>query len=162
MQSAKWDRLGRLASPEGMQDQQCRSANEETVGNIEVRPDERAVFQQDPIANTAHAPKSEAIVEISPDATQDETDGQRANAIRHGCERDPDKKVQVCVACDDSRGMLIVVRDPGPGFNVESIPNPVEGENLFSQGGRGIFLINELMDDVSYEKGGTEIRMRKR
>jgi serine/threonine-protein kinase RsbW len=85
-----------------------------------------------------------------------------ANAIRHGCERDPDKKVQVCVACDDSRGMLIVVRDPGPGFDVESIPNPVEGENLFSQGGRGIFLINELMDDVSYEKGGTEIRMRKR
>jgi serine/threonine-protein kinase RsbW len=85
-----------------------------------------------------------------------------ANAIRHGCERDPDKKVQVCLACDDARGMLIVVRDPGPGFDVESIPSPVEGENLFSQGGRGIFLINQLMDDVSYEKGGTEIRMRKR
>jgi serine/threonine-protein kinase RsbW len=85
-----------------------------------------------------------------------------ANAIRHGCERDPEKKVQVCVACDDSRGMLIVVRDPGPGFDVESIPSPVEGKNLFSQGGRGIFLINELMDEVSYEKGGTEIRMRKR
>ena len=85
-----------------------------------------------------------------------------ANAIRHGCERDPDKKVQVCVACDDARGMLIVVRDPGPGFDVESIPSPVEGENLFSQGGRGIFLINELMDDVSYEMGGTEIRMHKR
>jgi serine/threonine-protein kinase RsbW len=85
-----------------------------------------------------------------------------ANAIRHGCERDPEKKVQVCVACDDTRGMLIVVRDPGPGFDPAGIPNPVEGENLFSQGGRGIFLINELMDDVSYEKGGTEIRMRKR
>jgi serine/threonine-protein kinase RsbW len=85
-----------------------------------------------------------------------------ANAIRHGCQRDPDKKVQVCVACDDGRGMLIVVRDPGPGFDPDSIPSPVEGENLFSQGGRGIFLINELMDDVSYDKGGTEIRMRKR
>lgn len=85
-----------------------------------------------------------------------------ANAIRHGCERDAEKKVQVCVACDDTRGMLIVVRDPGPGFDVESIPSPVAGENLFSQGGRGIFLINELMDDVSYEKGGTEIRMHKR
>ena len=85
-----------------------------------------------------------------------------ANAIRHGCERDPGKKVQVCVACDDAPGMLIVVRDPGPGFDVESIPSPTQGENLFSQGGRGIFLINELMDDVSFEKGGTEIRMRKR
>ena len=85
-----------------------------------------------------------------------------ANAIRHGCERDPGKKVQVCVACDDARGMLIVVRDPGSGFDPEQIPSPLQGENLFSQGGRGIFLINELMDDVSFEKGGTEIRMRKR
>ncbi|MCG6921961.1 MAG: ATP-binding protein [Acidobacteria bacterium] len=85
-----------------------------------------------------------------------------ANAIRHGCERDPNKKVQVCVACDDARGMLIVVRDPGPGFDPESIPSPVQGENLFTQGGRGIFLINELMDEVSIERGGTEIRMLKR
>ncbi|MGD8897577.1 MAG: ATP-binding protein [Acidobacteriota bacterium] len=85
-----------------------------------------------------------------------------ANAIRHGCERDPDKTVQVCVACDDARGMLIVVRDPGPGFDPESIPSPVQGENLFTQGGRGIFLINELMDEVSIERGGTEIRMLKR
>ena len=85
-----------------------------------------------------------------------------ANAIRHGCERDPHKKVQVCVACDDARGMLIVVRDPGPGFDPESIPSPVQGENLFTQGGRGIFLINELMDEVSIERGGTEIRMLKR
>ena len=85
-----------------------------------------------------------------------------ANAVRHGCGRDPEKRVQVCVACDDSRGMLIVVRDPGPGFDPSDIPNPVRGENLFSDGGRGIFLINELMDHVSYAEGGTEIRMLKR
>jgi serine/threonine-protein kinase RsbW len=85
-----------------------------------------------------------------------------ANAIRHGCRRDPEKKVQVCVACDDSRGMLIVVRDPGSGFDPARIPSPVQGENLFSEGGRGIFLINELMDEVQFDKGGTEIRMRKR
>ena len=85
-----------------------------------------------------------------------------ANAVRHGCGRDPEKKVQVCVACDDSRGMLIVVRDPGPGFDPGEIPDPVRGENLFSSGGRGIFLINSLMDQVSYAEGGTEIRMLKR
>src|SRR5262245_43765421 len=33
-----------------------------------------------------------------------------ANAIRHGCRNDPDKSVEVVVACDPSRGMLIVVR----------------------------------------------------
>jgi serine/threonine-protein kinase RsbW len=56
--------------------------------------------------------------------------------------------------------MLIVVRDPGPGFDPASIPSPVTGQNLFSTGGRGIFLINQLMDEVRFEKGGTEIRMR--
>ena len=45
-----------------------------------------------------------------------------ANAIRHGCAGDPDKKVQVCVACDEERGMLIVVRDPGPGFDPRACP----------------------------------------
>jgi len=32
--------------------------------------------------------------------------------------------------------------------------------NLFSTGGRGIYLINQLMDEVRFEKGGTEIHMR--
>lgn len=85
-----------------------------------------------------------------------------ANAIRHGCARDPGKTVQVCVACDDARGMLIVVRDPGPGFDPKSIPSPVQGENLYAHGGRGIYLINQLMDEVSITRGGTEIRMIKR
>ena len=86
-----------------------------------------------------------------------------ANAIRHGCARDPHKKVQVCVACDDERGMLmIVVRDPGPGFDPRKLPNPVVGKNVYAAGGRGIYLINELMDEVSIERGGTEIRMIKR
>ena len=46
------------------------------------------------------------------------------NALVHGCKEDPGKKIQCCVACDQNRGMLIVVRDPGPGFDPESIPKP--------------------------------------
>jgi len=57
--------------------------------------------------------------------------------------------------------MLIVVRDPGEGFDPTAVPSPVDGENVFATHGRGIFLINQLMDDVRYEHGGTEIRMRK-
>jgi serine/threonine-protein kinase RsbW len=84
------------------------------------------------------------------------------NAIVHGSRHDPSKEIQCCVACDHARGMLIVVRDPGPGFDPSSIPNPVVGQNLFATGGRGIYLINQLMDEVRYEKGGTEIHMRLR
>ena len=85
-----------------------------------------------------------------------------ANAIRHGCRNDPEKLIEVCVACDPARGMLIVVRDPGPGFDPGSIPSPVRGKNVFRHHGRGIYLINQLMDEVSFDKGGTEIRMLKR
>ncbi len=84
-----------------------------------------------------------------------------ANAVTHGCKNDPRKEVQCCVACDESRGLLIVVRDPGEGFDPASLPSPITGQNLFSEHGRGIYLINQLMDEVRYERGGTEIRMRK-
>lgn len=84
------------------------------------------------------------------------------NAVEHGCRHDSSKSVQLTVCCDKSRGILMVVRDPGPGFDLDSIPSPIHGENIFSAGGRGIFLINRLMDEVHYTKGGTEIRMVKR
>ena len=83
-----------------------------------------------------------------------------ANAIRYGCRQDPSRQVQCAVACDQSRGMLIVVRDPGPGFDPSSIPSPIVGQNVFSHHGRGIYLINQLMDEVTFAHGGTEIRMR--
>ncbi len=66
------------------------------------------------------------------------------------------------MACDESAGMLIVVRDPGPGFDPAAIASPTVGQNIYRHHGRGIYLINQLMDEVSFEKGGTEIRMRKR
>lgn len=85
-----------------------------------------------------------------------------ANAVIHGCGKDPEKKVRVCVECDPERGMLIVVRDPGLGFDPALVPSPLEGARLYSGGGRGIFLIDQLMDEVEYHHGGTEIRMVKR
>jgi serine/threonine-protein kinase RsbW len=85
-----------------------------------------------------------------------------ANAVVHGCEHDPGKDVQVCAACDPARGILIVVRDPGPGFDPSQVPSPVVGEQVYREGGRGIYLINRLMDHVQFERGGTEIWMLKR
>jgi serine/threonine-protein kinase RsbW len=84
-----------------------------------------------------------------------------ANAIVHGCKNDPAKKVQCCVASEDQQGMLIVVRDPGSGFDPLAIPDPCNGENVYSNHGRGIYLINQLMDEVKFERNGAEIHMRK-
>jgi serine/threonine-protein kinase RsbW len=85
-----------------------------------------------------------------------------SNAVVHGSKNDPNKIVQFCLACDPERGLLIVVRDQGEGFDPAQIPSPVVGQNVFSDHGRGIFMINQLMDEVKYERGGTEIHMRKR
>lgn len=84
-----------------------------------------------------------------------------ANAIKHGCHNDPTQQVRCCVACEDNGSMLIIVRDPGPGFDPVSIPDCTMGENLLENHGRGIYLINELMDEVTFARNGTEIHMRK-
>jgi serine/threonine-protein kinase RsbW len=85
-----------------------------------------------------------------------------ANAVVHGAKADPSQIIECDVACDEERGMLIVVRDPGKGFDPQNIPNPIQGENIFSNHGRGIYLINQLMDEVKFARNGTEIHMIKR
>lgn len=85
-----------------------------------------------------------------------------ANAVVHGAKEDPNKIIECVVACDEQRGMLIIVRDPGEGFDPKAIPTCTVGENLYSNHGRGIFLINQLMDEVRFRKNGTEIHMVKR
>jgi serine/threonine-protein kinase RsbW len=85
-----------------------------------------------------------------------------SNAVVHGAKCDPTKLIECDVACDRKRSMLVIVRDPGNGFDPSKIPNPCVGENLLSSHGRGVYLINQLMDDVRFHKNGTEIHMIKR
>ncbi len=85
------------------------------------------------------------------------------NAIVHGNRSDPRKAVRICVALQQDCGMLIVVKDAGSGFDPSQLPNPVIGENLLATHGRGIFLINQLMDDVRISSDrGTSIYMRRK
>jgi serine/threonine-protein kinase RsbW len=82
-----------------------------------------------------------------------------ANAVVHGCGNDPAKVVECELSCVDAGELVIVVRDPGPGFDPASVPNPVAEENVYSTHGRGIYLIRQLLDDVWFERGGSEIHM---
>ena len=85
-----------------------------------------------------------------------------ANAVVHGAKSDPSKVVECDVACDQNRSLLIVVRDPGEGFDPAKIPSPVHRQNIYSGHGRGVYLITQLMDEVKFLKNGTEIHMIKR
>jgi anti-sigma regulatory factor (Ser/Thr protein kinase) len=85
-----------------------------------------------------------------------------ANAIRHGCKGDPTKQLQCSVMCDAAGEIVITVRDPGTGFNPSAVADPLDPANLLKPSGRGIFLINGLMDDVQFADGGRAVQMRKK
>jgi serine/threonine-protein kinase RsbW len=85
-----------------------------------------------------------------------------ANAIRHGCHGDASKQLQCSVTCSESGEVVITVRDPGTGFDHTAVPNPLEPANMLKSSGRGIFLINGLMDEVRFADGGREVQMRKK
>lgn len=80
------------------------------------------------------------------------------NAIEHGNALDESK--QVTIDYWSRNGCLeIWVEDQGPGFDRASIPDPRSRDHLFDEGGRGIYLIEELADEVRYEAGGRRIGM---
>jgi anti-sigma regulatory factor (Ser/Thr protein kinase) len=85
-----------------------------------------------------------------------------ANGIRHGAKNDPTKFIQCVVTTDTAGDLVIVVRDPGSGFDPQTVPNPLDGDNVLKSSGRGVFLINQLMDEVSYADSGREVQMKKR
>lgn len=82
------------------------------------------------------------------------------NAILHGNKSDPSK--QACVTCSLNQDSVVVkVRDQGPGFDPDTVPNPLDEENLLKESGRGLFLIRSMMDRVTIrpEPTGTTVEM---
>jgi len=85
-----------------------------------------------------------------------------SNAMLHGNRLETGKLVHVHFRCEPRREVFVVVSDQGRGFDPNQIPNPLAVENLSAERGRGIHLIKVVMDEVSFEHGGTEVHMRKR
>jgi len=85
-----------------------------------------------------------------------------ANAIRHGCRGDASKQLECSVAVDKAGEIVIVIRDPGTGFDPTCVAHPLDPANMLKPSGRGIFLINNLMDEVRFADGGRELQMRKK
>jgi len=87
-----------------------------------------------------------------------------ANAIQHGNQEDSDKRVEIEFGYDH-REVTIRVKDEGPGFDPETLPDPRSPENLMKPSGRGIFFMKSFMDEIDYSflpEGGTVLTLRKR
>ena len=81
-----------------------------------------------------------------------------ANAMLYGNGRDPRKRVRIDAKV--AKGSLTIrVTDEGRGFNPATISDPTVGRNRMRAGGRGIFLIRKLMDEVEFNDRGNSITM---
>ena len=72
------------------------------------------------------------------------------NAVNHGNQNDPQKKVTVTLKVDKTQ-VTIRIEDQGTGFDPEHLANPLADENLLKDAGRGIFIVKSLMDEVKFE-----------
>lgn len=81
------------------------------------------------------------------------------NAIVHGNQFDPNKNVEI-VAHLEEDSISISVKDYGNGFDPLKLPDPLQEKNLLKSGGRGVYLIHQFSDKVSFEQNGTLIKIR--
>jgi serine/threonine-protein kinase RsbW len=84
------------------------------------------------------------------------------NAIVHGNQNDPRKRVYVNCRCTTDGEVSITVEDEGDGFEHDAVPDPTSPDHQLRTHGRGIYLIRTLMDEVDFKQGGSIVHMRKR
>jgi serine/threonine-protein kinase RsbW len=80
------------------------------------------------------------------------------NAIMHGNKMDENKKVYIRARINSDK-IKITVKDEGEGFDPDQIPDPLKEDNLLKTSGRGVYLIKQYSDDVSFSEKGNEIRV---
>ncbi len=80
------------------------------------------------------------------------------NAIKHGNREDPLKKVTIKWHVSPEL-FEAQIRDEGPGFNPEEVPDPLE--NLEKESGRGLLLMRHYMSEVTYETPGNSVLLKK-
>lgn len=81
------------------------------------------------------------------------------NAIRHGNNLDETKKVEIRLVKKQPNRLCLQVSDEGCGFNINEVKDPTTNENVFRIGGRGVFLIRELADEVHFLNNGSTVEM---
>ncbi|MCO6463447.1 MAG: ATP-binding protein [Saprospiraceae bacterium] len=80
------------------------------------------------------------------------------NAIIHGNKRDESKKVHIYVQSNED-GITFKVEDEGAGFNPTKVPDPTCPENIDCCGGRGVYIMKALADDISFYDNGRSVEM---
>ena len=80
------------------------------------------------------------------------------NAIVHGNGSDKNKNVSLSLRLTDN-SLTFTVEDQGSGFDYNNLDDPTAPENLEKIGGRGIFLMKHLSDEVAFQNDGKKVEL---
>lgn len=80
------------------------------------------------------------------------------NAIKHGNKNDMSKNVSLSLTLQDNL-IKFIVEDEGNGFSFQTLPDPTAPENINKPGGRGIFLMKCLSDEVTFKENGRVVEL---
>jgi serine/threonine-protein kinase RsbW len=80
------------------------------------------------------------------------------NAIKHGNSNDRSKNVSLSLSLEDTM-IKFTIKDEGTGFNYGNLPDPTSPENIEKPGGRGIFLMRHLSDEVEFREDGRVVEL---
>lgn len=80
------------------------------------------------------------------------------NAIKHGNKSNKEKNVLLCLHIDEDI-LKFIISDEGEGFNYDNLPDPTSPENVSKPGGRGIFLMRHLSDEVTFTERGRVVEL---
>ena len=80
------------------------------------------------------------------------------NAIHHGNKSNPMAEVKVGLDVQNDE-LVFTIEDEGPGFDFEGLPDPTDPKNIEKPHGRGVFLMRNLSDDISFHNDGSLVKM---
>ena len=81
-----------------------------------------------------------------------------SNAMLYGNAHDPRKRVRVEVSFAGGQ-LRARVTDEGGGFDPTRVPDPTAPDNLEKECGRGLFLMRQLLDEVTYNDRGNSVTL---
>jgi serine/threonine-protein kinase RsbW len=80
------------------------------------------------------------------------------NAIHHGNDLDPNK--DAVIQCNqDEEKLTFVIKDEGPGFDFNNLPDPTDPKNIEKPDGRGVYLMKHLSDELTFEENGSTVEL---
>jgi serine/threonine-protein kinase RsbW len=79
------------------------------------------------------------------------------NAIHHGNKSNPEKNVEINIEINSENELVFMIKDEGDGFEPDALPDPTDPANIEKPHGRGVFLMQQLSDEIEFEDDGRTV-----